>query len=242
MAHFAQLDDNNYVLQVIVVSDEDAPTEEAGVEFCRALLGTDTNWKQTSYSGSFRRQFAGIGYQYIPERDVFLEPMPHDGFTYVLDKESYTWVSTNKPPIYIGFSPSPADAVSTLFSNLKLSASDKFVDLGCGNGRIAIAAAKCGMQATGVEVNPVLYRQSQIEAELANVSVTFIQGDLVSADLTPYTVIYMYLGRPLCEAALPSIKKLAPGKIVISGDYCYPNWEPIATYVIGGVTFYVWKT
>jgi SAM-dependent methyltransferase len=168
--------------------------------------------------------------------------MPHDGFTYVLDEESYTWVSTNKPPIYIGFSPSPIDAVSTLFSKLKLNASDKFVDLGCGDGQVAIAAAKCGMQATGVEVHPVLYSQSQIEAELANTPVTFIAGDLVSADLTPYTVIYMYLGRPLCEAVLPNIKKLAPGKIVISGDYCYPDWEPIATYAMGGVTFYVWKT
>lgn len=242
MAQFAQLDDSNYVLQVIVVSDDDAPTEEAGVAFCRALLGADTNWKQTSYSGSFRRQFAGIGFQYMPERDVFLEPMPQDGFTYELDEATYTWVSTDKPPLYVSYGPVAEQIPNELLSKLNLSPADSFVDLGSGDGRVAVAAAKRGMQATGVEANPTLLRQSQLVAQNAGVVVNFIEADLVSVDLTPYSVVYMYLGPPLCEAALPNIKKLAPGKTIISGDYCYPDWEPAATYQVGGITFYVWKT
>lgn len=242
MAHFAQIDDSNYVLQVIVVSNDDAPTEEAGVAFCRALLGADTNWKQTSYSGSFRRQFAGIGFRYMPERDIFLEPMPQDGFTYTLNEETYTWVSINKPPLYVSYGPVSEQIPNELLDKLNLLPTDSFVDLGSGDGRVAVEAAKRGIRATGIEANPVLIKQSQLVAQSAGVTVNFIEADLVTVDLTPYTVIYMYLGLPLCEAVLPNIKKLAPGKTVISGEYCYSDWEPIATYQLGGINFYVWKT
>jgi len=70
MAHFAQLDENNVVTQVIVVSNEDTSdvngneVEEIGVAFCKKLLGADTNWKQTSYNNNMRVRYAGIGYSY----------------------------------------------------------------------------------------------------------------------------------------------------------------------------------
>ena len=66
MAHFAQLDSNNVVTQVIVVSNDDTSdsngteTESIGVAFCQKLLGADTNWKQTSYNGNKRGNYAGI--------------------------------------------------------------------------------------------------------------------------------------------------------------------------------------
>jgi hypothetical protein len=75
MAHFAQLDATNTVVRVIVVSNDDAPDEAAGVAFCQALLGADTAWKQTSYSASFRGIYAGIGDVYDPARDVFETPV-----------------------------------------------------------------------------------------------------------------------------------------------------------------------
>lgn len=240
MAYFAQLDDSNYVLQVIVVADSDAPTEEAGIAFCKSLLGQDTNWVQTSPDNNFRRQFAGAGFKYV--NDIFLEPMPRDGFTYVLNPTTIMWESTNKPPIYVGYAPSSVESMEELFTKIGLTANDKFVDLGCGDGRVVITAAKRGAKAVGIEANPALYRQSQIDAELANVPATFIEGDLVNADLSAYTVIYMYLGGPLCEAVLPKIKALPAGRTIISGDYCYPNWAPVASYVLGGRDFYVWKT
>ena len=71
MAHFAQLDENNVVTQVIVVSNDDTSdsngveTESIGVAFCQKLLGADTNWKQTSYNGNMRGNYAGIGYTYM---------------------------------------------------------------------------------------------------------------------------------------------------------------------------------
>jgi hypothetical protein len=98
------------------------------------------------------------------------------------------------------------------------------------------------MESTGVEANPSLYRQSQIDADLAGVPATFIEGDLVNSDLTPYTVIYMYLGQPLCDAVLPKIRALPSGRTIISGDYAYPGWAPIASYDLDGRKFYAWKT
>ena len=67
MAHFAKLDANNVVEQVIVVSNDDikdnsgTEVESIGVAFCQKLLGASTNWKQTSYNNNFRGNYAGIG-------------------------------------------------------------------------------------------------------------------------------------------------------------------------------------
>ena len=80
MAHFAQLDENNVVTQVIVVSNDDTSdsngteTESIGVAFCQKLLGADTNWKQTSYNSNMRVRYAGIGYSYNAGLDAFVPP------------------------------------------------------------------------------------------------------------------------------------------------------------------------
>ena len=79
MAHFAQIDQDNIVTQVIVVADSDCAggqfphSEFAGAYFCNRLLGG--NWKQTSFSGNFRGRYAGIGYTYDPELDEFIAPV-----------------------------------------------------------------------------------------------------------------------------------------------------------------------
>jgi hypothetical protein len=81
MAHFAQLDENNVVLQVIVVNNEvvqNLPfpeSESVGVEFCQSLYGADTVWKQTSYNARFRSRYALIGGKYDPLKDEFC-PLP----------------------------------------------------------------------------------------------------------------------------------------------------------------------
>ena len=94
MAHFAKLDANNLVTQVIVVANEDTAdsagveTESIGVAFCQKLLGASTNWKQTSYNSSFRGNYAGIGYTYISNvatlgvgsTDIFINQQPHDSW------------------------------------------------------------------------------------------------------------------------------------------------------------------
>ena len=102
MAHFAQLDENNVVQQVIVVSNNElldangVEREELGIGFCQRLFGG--NWKQTSYNHNFRKRYAGIGYTYNAEIDAFVPPKPFE--SWILDAEEAVW----KAPV-----PQPAD-------------------------------------------------------------------------------------------------------------------------------------
>ena len=95
MAHFAQLDDNNLVTQVIVVANEELldngiESEFKGIEFCQLLL--NGNWRQTSYNGIIRKNFAGIGYIYDPIRDAFIAPKPEIG-EWILNEDTCKWES-----------------------------------------------------------------------------------------------------------------------------------------------------
>ena len=95
MAHFAQLDSNNFVTQVIVVNNSDIidsngdEIESIGVAFCQKLLGADTNWKKTSYNNNIRGNYAGIGYTYmenvatlgVGSTDIFIRPQPYPSWT-----------------------------------------------------------------------------------------------------------------------------------------------------------------
>ena len=101
MAHFARIDENNIVTQVIVVANEDTTdtngveVEEIGVAFCKKLLGAETNWKQTSYNNNFRVRYAGIGYSYNAELNAFIAPKPFE--SWVLVEETADWVSPVGP-------------------------------------------------------------------------------------------------------------------------------------------------
>ena len=84
MAHFAQLDENNNVIQVIVVSNDDClvdgiESESKGIEFCENLLGG--RWIQTSYNNNIRKQYAFIGFSYDETRDEFVKPQPYPSWT-----------------------------------------------------------------------------------------------------------------------------------------------------------------
>jgi hypothetical protein len=82
MAHFAELDENNVVLRVVVVDNKDTSDangvekEHIGAAFCERLFGG--RWVQTSYNGKFRKRFAGKGMVYLPEYDQFALPNPGD--------------------------------------------------------------------------------------------------------------------------------------------------------------------
>jgi hypothetical protein len=79
MAHFARVDEQNVVREVIVISDDVAPdpapeNEAQGQAFIADVLGLAGEWKQTSYNGNFRGRYAGIGYTYDPDLDEFVPP------------------------------------------------------------------------------------------------------------------------------------------------------------------------
>jgi hypothetical protein len=97
MAHFANVDENGIVRQVIVVSnsvlldENNQESEEKGIEFCKQIFGSSSNWIQTSYNNNFRGTFAGIGFSYNPEKDIFVPPKPYE--SWVLLENGFTWVS-----------------------------------------------------------------------------------------------------------------------------------------------------
>lgn len=85
MAHFAELDGENIVLRVVVIDNKDnsdaagVEKEHIGAAFCERLFGG--TWKQTSYNGNFRKNYAGIGYKYDAELDAFVPPQPYPSWT-----------------------------------------------------------------------------------------------------------------------------------------------------------------
>ena len=92
MAHFAKLDENNIVLEVNVVANAalDPTNEEAsGIAFLTEWSGGYTNWKQTSYNGNIRKNYAGIGYTYDEVRDAFIPPKPFP--SWVLNEDTCRW-------------------------------------------------------------------------------------------------------------------------------------------------------
>lgn len=123
MAHFAELDGNYVVTEVIVVNNdvvnnEPFPVSEPiGVAFLQSLFGSMTVWKQTSYNANFRKNYAGIGYTYDPVLDAFIAPKPYpswllntttcqwqapvpypdDGKTYIWDEATLSWVLVEQP-------------------------------------------------------------------------------------------------------------------------------------------------
>lgn len=83
MAHFARLK-NNIVIDVVVIADNDIKntkgieSEQIGIKFCQSLWGNEFEYLQTSYNGKIRKNYAGIGFSYDKERDVFIAPKPSE--------------------------------------------------------------------------------------------------------------------------------------------------------------------
>ena len=95
MAHFSELDNNNIVLRTLVVGNNDCldadnkESESVGITFLQNLYGSDTVWKQTSYNGNIRKNYAGIGYTYDQTRDAFIPAKPFN--SWVLNETTCLW-------------------------------------------------------------------------------------------------------------------------------------------------------
>ena len=89
MAHFAKLGKGNIVENVVVVSNDIATTEQAGVNFLNTLYKTRDVWKQTSYNINIRKNYAGVGFTYDQTRDAFIPPKPFN--SWILNEETCLW-------------------------------------------------------------------------------------------------------------------------------------------------------
>ena len=98
MAHFAEIDSNNIVKQVIVVNNEELlyngiELEAKGIAFCQSLFGGE--WVQTSYNNTIRKNYAGIGYTYDSVRDAFISPKSNCHSEETLNEETCRWECNN---------------------------------------------------------------------------------------------------------------------------------------------------
>jgi len=105
MAHFAELN-NNIVLRVLVVAndmikdEQGNEQEQTGIDFLKSLFGSETIWKQTSYNGNIRKNYAVIGHTYDVTRNAFIAPMPPafaNGDVWELNEETCRWFDPKAP-------------------------------------------------------------------------------------------------------------------------------------------------
>jgi hypothetical protein len=106
MAHFAKLGPGNIVEKIVVVSNETATTEQAGVDFLNNLYGTNDTWKQTSYNTyggvhklggtPFRKNYAGIGFKYNQTKDAFIPSKPYE--SWILNETTCLWEASVVKP------------------------------------------------------------------------------------------------------------------------------------------------
>ncbi len=138
--------------------------------------------------------------------------------------------------------PTPDELVTTMLDMGRVTADDYVMDLGSGDGRIVIAAAKRGALAVGIEYNPDMVGLSRQNAEKAGVSdrTTFMKADLFDTDLSKATVITMYLLPVLNMKLRPKILALAPGTRVVSHAFDMGDWHADRTEEVEGRTAYLW--
>ena len=126
MAHFAELDNNNVVLRVVVVGNDCVPSDEHidGETWCVNFFKTP-NWKQTSYNSNFRKQYCGEGFTYDAAKNKFLSPQPHA--SWALDANDDWQAPITYPTVTTYGSNDPLDTYSITWDedNLKWTAKDR---------------------------------------------------------------------------------------------------------------------
>jgi len=131
--------------------------------------------------------------------------------------------------------PTPQIVVDTMLDMAKVTPGDYVMDLGSGDGRTVITAAKRGARAVGIEYNPDMVELSKRNAQKEGVGdrVTFMKADLFETDLTKATVITMFLLPEINLKLRPTILKLKPGTRVVSNTFNMGGWQADETETMG---------
>src|SRR5947209_17269281 len=145
----------------------------------------------------------------------------------------------------VPYVPTPHAVVAEMLKLAGVTSSDVVYDLGCGDGRIVIAAAKdFGARGVGIEIDPVPLRMAVYHARRAGVEdrVRFVRGDLFEADIGEATVVTLFLFETLNRRLLPKLlRELAPGTRIVAHRYGFGDaWPPERTVQAGASTLYLW--
>jgi len=150
---------------------------------------------------------------------------------------------TRRPDvIYVPTSPEVVDAMLKMANVTK---DDTLYDLGCGDGRIVVAAARAyGAKAIGIDIDPQRIAEANANAKTAGVDgrVKFILGDLFQQDFHDATVVTLYLLNTLNLKLRPKLwKELKPGTRIVSHAFDMGDWQPEQKQDVGGTTIYMWR-
>ncbi|MBW4488846.1 MAG: class I SAM-dependent methyltransferase [Trichocoleus desertorum ATA4-8-CV12] len=144
----------------------------------------------------------------------------------------------------VPFVPTPPEVVTGMLELAKVGPNDVLYDLGSGDGRIVIAAAKeFGTRGTGIDINPELVQQSRENAQQAGVGdrTRFLQQDLFETDLSDATVVTLYLLPDVNLKLRPKLlRELKPGTRIVSHAFDMGDWKPERVEQIQGRTIYYW--
>ena len=144
----------------------------------------------------------------------------------------------------VPYVPTPKETVDEMLRMAKVSGDDIVYDLGSGDGRIVIAAAKqYGARGVGIDIDPTRIAEANENAKTAGVTdrVRFIQGDLFNADIKEATAVTLYLLRSVNMKLRPKLlADLRPGTPVVSHDFDMGEWEPDEHKLVGDDDVYLW--
>src|SRR5688572_19294096 len=127
--------------------------------------------------------------------------------------------------------PTPESLVEKMLDMAKVTPQDFVMDLGSGDGRNVIAAARRGARALGVEYNPQMVTLSRRNAERAGVSdrATFVEGDMYAADVSKADVLALFLLPTNLEKLAPKFLDMKPGSRIVDNTFAIPGWMPDET-------------
>jgi len=142
------------------------------------------------------------------------------------------------------FVPTPTEVVEAMLKAAKVTKNDVVYDLGCGDGRIVITAAKeYGARGIGIDIDPQRISEARANAEKAGVTdrVKFLEQDLFETDFHEATVVTLYLLPSLNVKLRPKLwKELKPGTRIVSHAFDMGDWKPEQEIDVDGRTVYLW--
>lgn len=141
------------------------------------------------------------------------------------------------------FFPTPQTAVAKMLEMAEIRPGDRLIDLGSGDGRIPITAAKeYGITALGVDLDADLLKQSRERAAAENVAdkVAFRAQNLFDTDLSDATVVTLFLSHSINMKLRPRLQALKPGTRIVSYGFAMGDWTPDRTEKVNGRSVYLW--
>lgn len=142
---------------------------------------------------------------------------------------AFLWRNDPRDVIYV---PSPPEVIDAMLELAAIRSDDVVYDLGCGDGRILIAASRrFGVKSWGFDIDPERVREAKDNAAVAGVVplVTIEERNLFDVDLAPATVVMMYLSPKINLRLVPQFAKMPPGSRIVSHDFEMPGYRPKQT-------------